>query len=43
VGLGKPSRIIVSDKMETLYIPSQPCILIKDEAQRRESNDVRQE
>ena len=23
VGFGKPSRIVVSDKMETLYIPSE--------------------
>ena len=40
---GKSSGAVVPDEVETLHIPPQPRILIKNKTERGESRDVRQE
>ena len=43
MGNGESSGAVVPDEVETLHIPPQPCILIKNKTERGESSDVRQE
>ena len=43
MGDGESPGTVVPDDVEALHIPPQPCILIKNKAERGESSDVRQE